>query len=75
MSRNELGLFYTILTGRGIQNNIVLSPSYQKYSNTVISKALFFMFIRHSEGAVIVVVVARYIDTSCFTYKVRYARS
>ena len=33
----------------------------------VISKTLFFMFIRHSEGAFFVVVVARYIYTSCFT--------
>ena len=34
---------------------------------SVISKTLFFMLIRHSEGAVIVVVVLRYIYTSCFT--------
>ena len=36
---------------------------------------LFVIFIWHSDGAVIVVVVARYIFTSCFIESKIYARS
>ena len=43
-------------------------PSYKSIKfgdSSVIFKTLFVRFIRHSEGAVIVVVVARYIYPTC----------
>ena len=53
----------------------ITSLSLLPMNRAVISKTLFVMFIRHSEGAVIVVVVARYSYTSYFIETKIYVRN